>query len=66
MPGRVIAVLVKQGARVTAGTALLVMEAMKMEHTVTAPADGTIAAIHHDEGDQVREGDELLTITPFE
>ena len=38
MPGRVIAVLVKQGARVTAGTALLVMEAMKMEHTVTAPA----------------------------
>ncbi len=66
MPGRVIAVLVKQGARVTAGAALLVMEAMKMEHTVTAPADGTIAAIHHDEGDQVREGDELLTITPFE
>jgi 3-methylcrotonyl-CoA carboxylase alpha subunit len=66
MPGRVIAVLVKQGARVTAGTALLVMEAMKMEHTVTAPANGTIAAIHHDEGDQVREGDELLTITPIE
>jgi len=65
MPGRVIAVLVEQGARVTAGTALLVMEAMKMEHTVTAPADGTIAAIHHAAGDQVREGDELLTITPL-
>ncbi|HET9472375.1 MAG TPA: acetyl/propionyl/methylcrotonyl-CoA carboxylase subunit alpha [Steroidobacteraceae bacterium] len=66
MPGRVIAVLVKQGARVSAGTALLVMEAMKMEHTVTAPANGTIAAIHHEAGDQVREGDELLTITPVE
>ena len=65
MPGRVIAVLVEPGARVTAGTALLVMEAMKMEHTVTAPADGTIAAIHHAAGDQVREGDELLTITPL-
>jgi len=66
MPGRVIAVLVKQGARVTAGTALLVMEAMKMEHTVTAPAAGTISAIHYGEGEQVREGDELLTITPIE
>jgi len=65
MPGRVIAVLVEPGARVKAGTALLVMEAMKMEHTVTAPADGTIAAIHHAAGDQVREGDELLTITPL-
>ena len=64
MPGRVIAVLVEPGARVTAGTALLVMEAMKMEHTVTAAADGTIAAIHHAAGDQVQEGDELLTITP--
>ena len=65
MPGRVIAVLVEPGMRVKAGTALLVMEAMKMEHTVTAPADGTIAAIHHVAGDQVREGDELLTITPL-
>ncbi len=65
MPGRVIAVLVEPGARVTAGTALLVMEAMKMEHTVTAPVNGTIAAIHHAAGDQVREGDELLTITPL-
>jgi 3-methylcrotonyl-CoA carboxylase alpha subunit len=64
MPGRVIAVLVEQGARVKAGAALLVMEAMKMEHTVTAPADGTVAAIHRTAGDQVREGDELLTLTP--
>jgi 3-methylcrotonyl-CoA carboxylase alpha subunit len=36
-----------------------------MEHTVTAPADGTVAAIHHAPGDQVREGDELLTIAPL-
>ncbi len=65
MPGRVIAVMVEQGARVKAGAPLLVMEAMKMEHTVTAPADGTVAAIHHAPGDQVREGDELLTIAPL-
>jgi 3-methylcrotonyl-CoA carboxylase alpha subunit len=64
MPGRVIAVLVEDGKRVTAGTALVVMEAMKMEHTVTAPADGIVADIHCAVGDQVREGDELLKLTP--
>jgi len=64
MPGRVIAVLVEPGARVKAGAPLLIMEAMKMEHTVTAPSEGTIAAIHHAAGDQVREGDELLTLSP--
>jgi 3-methylcrotonyl-CoA carboxylase alpha subunit len=64
MPGRVLAVLVKPGDRVARGAPLMVMEAMKMEHTVTAPAAGTIASIHHVVGDQVREGDELLTVTP--
>ncbi len=63
MPGRVIAVLVEKGARVKAGTALIVMEAMKMEHTVTAPSDGTVAELHCAAGDQVREGDELLKLT---
>jgi 3-methylcrotonyl-CoA carboxylase alpha subunit len=62
MPGRVIAVLVTQGARVAQGTALVVMEAMKMEHTVVAPAAGVVAAIHCAVGDQVREGAELLLL----
>jgi 3-methylcrotonyl-CoA carboxylase alpha subunit len=64
MPGRIIAVLVENGARVAAGTALVVMEAMKMEHTVTAPFEGVVADIHCDAGDQVREGDELLKLSP--
>jgi len=62
MPGRVIAVLVEPGARVARGAALVVMEAMKMEHTVTAPAAGVIAEIHCAVGDQVREGTELLRL----
>jgi 3-methylcrotonyl-CoA carboxylase alpha subunit len=62
MPGRVIAVLVERGARVAAGAPLVVMEAMKMEHTVTAPAAGTVAEVHCAVGDQVREGVELLRL----
>jgi len=64
MPGRVIAVLVRNGERVTAGTALVVMEAMKMEHTITAPADGIVTDIHFEAGEQVRAGEELLTLEP--
>ena len=60
MPGKVIAVNVATGAPVTKGTALLVMEAMKMEHTIVAPADGTIGEILYGVGDQVAEGAELV------
>jgi 3-methylcrotonyl-CoA carboxylase alpha subunit len=60
MPGKVIAVHVVKGARVAKGTALLVMEAMKMEHTIVAPADGTIAAILYGVGEQVPEGATLV------
>ncbi len=62
MPGRVTAVLVAQGAAVTKGTPLLVMEAMKMEHTISAHADGRVAAIHFKVGDQVSEGVELISL----
>ncbi len=62
MPGRVTAVLVAPGDAVARGTALLVMEAMKMEHTITAHADGRVTAIHFKPGDQVAEGAELLTL----
>jgi 3-methylcrotonyl-CoA carboxylase alpha subunit len=60
MPGKVIAINVATGAKVTKGAALLVMEAMKMEHTIVAPADGTIDEILFAVGDQVAEGAELV------
>jgi 3-methylcrotonyl-CoA carboxylase alpha subunit len=63
MPGKVVALLAKPGMKVTRGTPLLVMEAMKMEHTITAPGDGTVDAFHYAAGDQVAEGATLLAFT---
>jgi 3-methylcrotonyl-CoA carboxylase alpha subunit len=60
MPGRVARVGVDPGARVAAGTTLMVLEAMKMEHAIKAPADGRVAALRYRAGDQVDEGAELL------
>ena len=60
MPGKVIAVNVAPGARVGKGAALLVMEAMKMEHTIVAPADGVVEDILYGVGDQVAEGATLV------
>ena len=62
MPGRIVTVHVAVGEKVRTGQALIVMEAMKMEHIITAPADGTVDAIHHPAGDQVSEGAELLSL----
>ena len=62
MPGRVIKLMTKAGARVAKGQALLILEAMKMEHTIAAPADGTVTEILYGEGDQVLEGAELLRV----
>ncbi|PID45268.1 MAG: 3-methylcrotonyl-CoA carboxylase [Proteobacteria bacterium] len=62
MPGAVVAVLVKAGDVVQAGDALLVVEAMKMEHTIVAPNDGTVKEIFYGVGDQVEDGDELLSL----
>ncbi|MCC7414164.1 MAG: acetyl/propionyl/methylcrotonyl-CoA carboxylase subunit alpha [Gammaproteobacteria bacterium] len=65
MPGTVIALLVEAGSHVTRGTPLLVLEAMKMEHTIKAPSDGTVTAIHFATGDSVpAEGVELLVLEP--
>jgi 3-methylcrotonyl-CoA carboxylase alpha subunit len=64
MPGRIIAVKVEPGAKVERGQALLVMEAMKMEHTIRAPADGTVETVHFAVGDQVEEGAELIHFEP--
>jgi 3-methylcrotonyl-CoA carboxylase alpha subunit len=62
MPGKVIKVMTEAGAKVTKGEALLILEAMKMEHTITAPADGVVKEIHYGAGEQVLEGAELITL----
>jgi 3-methylcrotonyl-CoA carboxylase alpha subunit len=62
MPGKVIAVLVETGATVTKGAPLMVMEAMKMEHTIVAPATGKIGEILFEVGDQVADGSQLLVL----
>ena len=66
MPGRVISLLVARDASVHKGQALMVIEAMKMEHTIHAPTDGTVTTVAFDEGDLVDEGAELLAIAPAE
>lgn len=64
MPGKVLEVSVEPGQRVEAGRVLVVLEAMKMEHRVTAPADGTVTAVLVAVGDQVATGAELLAFAP--
>ena len=60
MPGKVIALLAAVGAAVDKGAPLLVLEAMKMEHTISAPRAGTVKAFRYAAGDQVAEGAELV------
>ncbi len=60
MPGRVVALLVKPGAKVSKGEPLLVLEAMKMEQTFSAPADGVCVGFNVAIGEQVVEGSELV------
>ncbi|MEY3550822.1 MAG: hypothetical protein RL520_1490 [Pseudomonadota bacterium] len=63
MPGKLLSFAVTVGEKVAAGQALAVMEAMKMEHTVAAPAAGTVAELLYAPGDQVAEGAPLLRLT---
>jgi len=60
MPGKIIAVLTTPGAKVAKGTPLVILEAMKMEHTIIAPGKGTVKEIHFKVGEQVADGAELL------
>jgi 3-methylcrotonyl-CoA carboxylase alpha subunit len=62
MPGKVVGFLAQVGDRVQAGQALAVMEAMKMEHTISAPHDGVVEELLYAVGDQVAEGGELLRL----
>ena len=62
MSGTVVAVMVKPGDAVARGTPLLILEAMKMEHTIAAPAAGTVSLVNYAQGDQVAEGADLIAI----
>jgi len=64
MPGKVIAVDVSEGDTVAAGQRLMVLEAMKMEHALTAPFDGTVAELSASEGGQVQVEAVLCVVEP--
>ena len=66
MPGKVIAVDVAEGDAVTAGQRLMVLEAMKMEHALTAPFDGTVTELSASEGGQVQVEAVLCVVEPVE
>jgi biotin carboxyl carrier protein len=61
MPGKVVKVLVEEGTSVTAGTPLMVLEAMKMEHVMEAPSDGVVAKVMAGTGDYCDDGATLVT-----
>ena len=60
MPGKVVALLAQPGQKVDKGTPLLILEAMKMEHTITAPAAGIVKAFCYAAGEQVSDGAALV------
>jgi 3-methylcrotonyl-CoA carboxylase alpha subunit len=62
MNGSIVRVLVEPGQAIKAGTALVVLEAMKMEHSIRAPQAGTIKALYCAEGDMVSEGAALVEL----
>jgi len=64
MPGKIVQLMVAEGASVEKGAPLLIMEAMKMEHTISAPAKGKVEALNYAVGDQVAEGAQLLSFAP--
>ncbi|MCW5937141.1 MAG: acetyl-CoA carboxylase biotin carboxyl carrier protein subunit [Fimbriimonadaceae bacterium] len=64
MPGQIVEVFVKEGDEVEAGQRLVVLEAMKMQHTISAPFDGRVASVLVAKGDQIGEGKEVVQIDP--
>ena len=66
MPGAVLATAVQSGEAVARGQLLLILEAMKMEHRITAAMDGTVEVLHVVAGDQVENGQLLVTLKPVE
>ena len=66
MPGRITQRMAEPGSNVRRGQPLMIIEAMKMEHTVVAPTDGVVEAVRFDVGDQVEEGAELVAFAAAE
>ena len=64
LPGLVKVVSALAGASVTKGDPVVVLEAMKMEHTLTAPRDGTLAEVLVTVGDQISEGTVMIAMDP--
>lgn len=62
MPATVVAILKKTGDHIKAGEGLIVLEAMKMEHTIHAPKDGLLSEIFYEIGAQVNEGAQLVAL----
>ena len=66
MSGAIVAVMVKPGDKVARGAPLIVLEAMKMEHTIVAPADGIVASVNFAVGERVAEGADLVDLVDAE
>ena len=64
LPGRIVKVLANKGQSVKRGAALVIVEAMKMEHTFRAPADGRVERVNYKPGDLIAEGAELVVFVP--
>lgn len=64
LPGKVIKVSVKVGAKVKKGDELVCIEAMKMEHRICAPIDGTVKSLYISEGENVTDSQELAEVSP--
>lgn len=62
MPGKILKVLVNSGSMVKAGDPVIILEAMKMENELKSPVDGTLIAVHVDEGQSVEKNELLLEI----
>ena len=62
MPGKVLQVLVEVGQDVEPGQALMILEAMKIEHRIVASQEGRVSAVYFSEGDQVQQGIALLEL----
>ncbi len=64
MHGKLVAIAVSEGETVAKGQLLAIIEAMKMEHALTAPNDGIVSGIAAEPGQQVGEGARLMTVSP--
>jgi 3-methylcrotonyl-CoA carboxylase alpha subunit len=62
MPGKVTKVLVQEGNTVKKGDLLMILEAMKMEHTILSPKDGVIKMLRFKENDRVSQGEDLVEL----